>query len=148
MIEERAEVVGREGRFVWVETQRRSTCEACGANKGCGTATLGKVLGRRRSRVRALDAHGAQPGESVIIAIREDALLRGSLALYFVPLVLLLVFAAAGQGLAPRLLLNPEPVSILAGAAGLLVGFAWVRRFTHQARYDQRYQPVVLRRLG
>ena len=50
MIEESAQVVaveGASGEYVWVETQRQSTCGGCAANQACGTATLAKVLGTR-----------------------------------------------------------------------------------------------------
>ena len=50
MIAENAQVVGFEGNDIWVETQRKTACGQCAANKGCGTAVLSKVLGNKRSR--------------------------------------------------------------------------------------------------
>ena len=63
--------------------------------------------------------------------------MRGSLALYAVPLLGLLVGAAAGQDLAQRLLIgDTELVSIAAGFLGLAGGFAWVWRFTRRVADD------------
>jgi positive regulator of sigma E activity len=100
MIEERAEVVACEGRFAWVQTQRASTCGSCAANKGCGTATLAKVLGQRRTRVRVLNDARAVAGEQVVIGLSEQALVRGALAVYLVPLLGLLGGALFGAHLA------------------------------------------------
>jgi len=151
MIEEHAQVVALENSDVWVETQRRTACGQCAANKGCGTATLARVLGNKRSRVRTLNPQATQVavGDEVIIGINEQALVRGSLAVYTVPLLLLFVFGFLGQLLTVQLLIvNPDVLPIVLGLSGLLLGFVWVRRFTQGIANDVRYQPVLLRRVG
>lgn len=148
MIEEHAQVVALNAEGVWVETQRRTACGQCSANKGCGTATLAKVLGNKRSRVRALNpkATSVAVGDEVIIGIDEQALVRGSLAVYTVPLLSLFVFGLLGQLLGTQLLFgDSEWLSIGLSILGLVLGFAWVRRFTARIASDERYQPVLLR---
>lgn len=147
MIEETAQVISTEGEFVWVETQRQSTCGGCAANQACGTATLAKVLGNRRTRVRAINRDGARVGDRVVVGIDESALIRGSLAVYAVPLLGLLVGAVLGGLLSERLLIDGESLTLGLGIAGLLGGLVWLRGFTRRIRSDSRYQPVVLRRL-
>ena len=147
MLEETAHVVGVEGREIWVETQRRSSCSSCSAQAGCGTSVLAKVLGQRRSRVRVLSDIPLKVGEQVVIGIREQALVRGSLVIYAVPIVLLLLGALTGRMGADRLLWdNAEAASVILGISGLVAGFLWVKRFTGRIRNDRNYQPVVLRR--
>jgi sigma-E factor negative regulatory protein RseC len=149
MIEERAEVVACEVRFAWVQTQRASTCGACAANKGCGTAALAKVLGQRRTRVRVLNDAQAGVGEQVIIGLPEQALVRGALAVYLVPLLGLLGGALFGAHLAGQMLARqPDLFSIFFGALGLAAGILWLRHYTHRIREDARYQPVIVRRLA
>ena len=97
MIEETAQVVRVDGADVWVETRRRSTCSGCAAEKGCGTAALSKVLGNRRTLVRVLADMPLRVGDQVVIGIAEQALVRGSLAVYAVPLLLLLLGAVIGD---------------------------------------------------
>ena len=145
MIEERARVISVDRGHAWVETQRQSACGTCAANKGCGTSVLAKVLGNRRSRVRAIDPVGVRLGDEVMVGIAESALVRGSLAIYLVPLLALVVCAGAVQVLWPGV---GEPVVILAGLAGLAAGLAWVRLFSRRISSDPRYQPVILRRLS
>jgi sigma-E factor negative regulatory protein RseC len=151
MIEEQARVVAVDRQGVWVETQRRSTCGQCVANNSCGTALLSKVLGVRRTRVRVLnpDAMAVTPGDDVVIGIEEQALTRGSLAIYLLPLLSLFIFALLGETLARQMSIAlGDLVSIVFGIAGLMLGLFWVRRFSRNISHDPRYQPVMLRRLG
>lgn len=148
MIEETAKIVAIEEGETWVETERQSSCSSCSVNKGCGTATLSKVLGKRRNRVRVINKLGAEPGETVLIGIAEQALVKGSLAMYMVPLLGLLLGAMFGDFMAARLETVSEWPAVVGALAGLLLGFVWLRRFAEVARHDPRYQPVVLKRLG
>ncbi len=147
MIEESGQVVSVEGEFAWVETQRQSTCGSCAANKGCGTAALSKVLGQKRSRVRAINRAGAHPGDTVTVGIQEDALVRGSLAMYAAPLLTLLGGGLLGQFL-QRGYGGGEGLIILCGLMGLFVGLLWLRAFSRRAQSDPRYQPVILRKVS
>jgi sigma-E factor negative regulatory protein RseC len=147
MLEETARVVRIEAGEVWVETERRSTCSSCAVEKGCGTATLAKVLGQRRTLVRVLTDLPLEVGDHVVIGIREQALVRGSLAVYAVPLLLLLAGAIIGElGAEQGLWVSAEAASVLLGVAGLVTGLLWLRRFSSRIHHDVNYQPVVLRR--
>ncbi len=149
MIEETAQVVRVADGEVWVETRRQSTCSSCAAEKGCGTATLSRVLGNRRTRIRVLSEQPLQVGDRVVIGIAEQALVRGSLAVYAVPLLLLLAGAVLGELGAERGLWdNAEVASLALGLGGLAGGLLWLKRFTRQIQSDRNYQPVVLRRLA
>ena len=149
MIEETGQVVECQGRFAWVETRRASTCGSCSASKGCGTATLAKVLGQRRTRTRVLNDLGAGVGDEVVIGLPEQALVRGALAVYLVPLLGLLAGGLFGAYLAQRLLVaDPELFTMALGGLGLAGGVVWLRRFARSIGEDSRYQPVILRRVA
>ncbi|VAW78895.1 Sigma factor RpoE regulatory protein RseC [hydrothermal vent metagenome] len=149
MLEETAQVKCIAADEIWVETQRRSACSSCSANKGCGSATLAKVLGKRRTLVRVLSDLPLAVGDRVVIGIREQALVRGSLAVYAVPLMLLLAGAVLGElGAAQGLWASAEAASVLLGLSGLMAGLLWLRIFTQRIRHDTNYQPVVLRRIA
>lgn len=147
MIEESARVVAVEGDIAWVETRRQTACGSCAANKGCGTTVLAKVVGAKYSRLRVLNTISARTGDEVVIGIEENALLRGSVIMYALPILLMMVGAALGERLNEQLqLATPDAASIAAGLAGLLAGFAWISRFAGKISRDGRYQPVMLRR--
>jgi sigma-E factor negative regulatory protein RseC len=147
MLEETAQVVRIKGDEVWVETQRRSSCGSCAAEKGCGTATLSRVLGNRRNLVRVLSAIPLRVGDRVVIGIREQALVRGSLAVYAVPILLLLLGGLIGElGAEQFIWENAEIASVTLGISGLIAGLVWLKRFTRRIQNDPNFQPVVLRR--
>lgn len=148
MIEEAAHVVAIEGDIAWVETQRQTACGSCAANKGCGTTALAKVLGNRMARLRALNTAQAKVGDEVIVGLEEGVLLRGSLAIYIVPLLLMLLMGATGERLAHNLQLEgADGIALLAGSLGFGLGMLWIRRYSQRISRDTRYQPVVLRRV-
>lgn len=146
MIEETARIVALEDDCAWVETQRKSTCGACAVNKGCGAATLAKVLGARRTRIKVLNGLAAEVGDEVVIGLEEHAIVQGSLAMYAAPLVFMLAAALLGEGLSVRLEMATEGFTILSGLGGLAGGFAWLRRYAKKIAKDPRYQPVIIRR--
>ncbi|MGE0080624.1 MAG: SoxR reducing system RseC family protein [Thiohalomonadaceae bacterium] len=142
MIEETVQVYAAEGETAWVEViQRKTSCGQCVARSGCGTSALSKVLGQRRLRMAALNPIGARPGDRVIIGLRDDALVRGSVAVYLVPLLAMLAAALIGDALAP----GQDLAVALAGLMGLAAGFGWVHVFGRRAAADPRYRPVILR---
>ena len=147
MIEEKAVILETDAEHAWVETQRRSTCDACDAKVGCGTQVIGKVVGNRRNRVRVLNRIGAVAGEQVIVGLHEGAMVRGSLAMYFAPLFGLFAGAALGAVLSQWFeIVFSDGLQILSAFVGLLLGLLWLRGFTQRIRDDERYQAVVLRR--
>jgi sigma-E factor negative regulatory protein RseC len=146
LIEETATVLRTEEDVAWVETMRKSACDTCAVNKGCGTSVLSQVLGKRHTQVRALNPVGALAGETVVVGIQEQSLVRGSMAMYAVPLLGLLAGAVAGGVLDQMLQTKGEGLSLLMGLLGLMAGFWWLRRFARKISHDARYQPVVLRR--
>jgi len=142
VIEETVQVYAAEGETAWVELiQRKTSCGQCVAQSGCGTSVLSKVLGRKPLRLAALNPIGAKPGDRVVIGVRDDALVRGSVAVYLVPLLAMLAAAVIGDALAPA---NDLAVA-LAGISGLAAGFGWVHLFGRRAAADSRYRPVILR---
>ena len=149
MIEEQALVTQVNNNGIWVETQRKSACGQCSANKGCGTSVLQNVLGNKRSRLRVLSDIPVKTGDEVIIGLQEGAFLKGSFAVYLLPLVLMFVFGVLGETLSAQLLLsNSDAASILFATIGVIIGGFWLRRYNRAIQFDKRYQPVILRQVG
>lgn len=141
MIEEQGRVIALESGAVWVETLRRSTCSGCAAKSGCGQGLMDRLgVRERRGTIRALSDLQLQVGDSVVVGIREDVLLRGAVLVYLLPLLML--FAAAL--LATQLALA-EPYVIGAGLSGFLAAWLIVRKRSRQTASDPGLQPVVLR---
>ncbi len=143
MIEEDGFVVSTESGFAWIETQRQSACGACVARAGCGAGVLAGILGRRRTLVKALDPLGACAGEHVTVGLEERALVAGSLAVYLLPLIALILGAGIVAAVSPE----RDLAAAAGGGAGLIASFCWLKWFANRVNADPRFQPIVLRRL-
>ncbi len=146
MIEEKAVVIKSEDGVAWVQTGRKTACGGCSLNKGCGVSVLERMLGERVMLLKALDPISTHQGDEVVIGIRESALVKGSVVVYILPLLAMILFAMLGSTVvAPWLGLPLEGTSIVMGGAGLGVGFWGVSLFSRRIRQDSDYQPVILR---
>jgi sigma-E factor negative regulatory protein RseC len=147
MIEETGQVVDVEGEFAWVESERSSTCGSCAVRQGCGTGAIARALGQRRVRLRVLNRIGARIGDHVVIGVSSAGLVRGSLAVYAVPLSGLFAGALAGYALASRFYTEwpVDPLAIAGAIAGFVAGLVWLRGFSLRTAMNPDYQPVVLR---
>jgi len=149
MIEETALVIKCQDDYAWVETTRKSACDHCSMNKGCGTGAISKVFGEKRSRLKVLNNIEASVGDSVLIGIDESALLTGSFLVYLVPILSLLAFALLGEQMASQWLVeNRDLMAIIFGLFGLVLSMLWVRHRTAQPEHARRFQAVILRRLS
>jgi sigma-E factor negative regulatory protein RseC len=148
MIEETAYVVSVEpGKgCAWVEPQRKSSCDTCTSNKGCGSASLVKLFSGNSMRVKAIDTIGSQVGEWVIVGIDERALVKGSFAVYAIPVLAMILMATFANTIFSDTAFR-EICSIIYGLAGLGAGIAWSGHFAHKVADDNHYQPVILRRV-
>lgn len=143
MIEEQGRVVAVESGAVWVETLRKSTCSSCSVKAGCGQGLLDQLgANGRRGYVRALSDLQLNVGDTVVIGVHEDLLVRGSLLVYLLPLFGLF----AGAVLAEQVGL-PEPWVILGGVCGFFLACCAVRWRSRVTAGDPALQPVVLRAL-
>ncbi|HDZ56107.1 MAG TPA: transcriptional regulator [Pseudomonas xinjiangensis] len=143
MIEERGRVLSVEAGAVWVETVRRSTCGSCQARAGCGHALLQRLgSGSRQGFIRVLSERLHTVGDEVLIGIPEEAVLRGSMWVYVVPLLGLFGFALLAQ-----MFETGEPGIIAAAFAGLFAGFGLVRLHARRTMEDPTLQPHVICRI-
>jgi sigma-E factor negative regulatory protein RseC len=145
MIEERGKVVAVKDDWAWVETERKTVCGQCAANKGCGTSVLAKVFGNKTSSIAVIKSLPVQVGDEVIIGIEENSLVKGSLLIYAMPLVLLIAFGLLGEVVSAQVLLsNTDILTVLFSVFGFAVGFIWLKHISSQIRLDPRYQPKLL----
>ncbi|WP_019628518.1 SoxR reducing system RseC family protein [Thioalkalivibrio sp. AKL10] len=140
-IREQGTVLSVEGYAARVRIERRSTCGSCSARTGCGSGVLSEVLGRKAVEVSIGHPGSLQPGDTVTLGIRDQALVSGALAMYLLPL--------AGLVAAPALLMLVVPglgegFHLLAGALGFAGGLLGVRAWLRRRAPD--LAPVLLER--
>lgn len=110
-----------------VKMTRSAACEGCGA---CGLCH--SIEGSPDEMAAEVnDDIGVSPGQRVVLALPARAVLKASLAVYIVPVAVLVVVGILVQDLVSGFLPDKEAqlLSILAGLAGLAVTFFFLRRF-------------------
>jgi len=146
MITEQAIVISCDKNETWIETQRKSSCGQCSANKGCGTSVLSKVLGNKFSTMKAINKIDAQVGDKVVVALNEASLLKGAFMTYMLPLLYIFAFALLGQFCASLFSLeNNELLVIIFAAFGFYLGIKKLKRFSASIANDEAFQPVIIK---
>ncbi len=164
MIEEQAVVARIEGDYVWVQTQRKSSCGHCSAKNSCGTHVLSKILGNKTPQVRCRNTlaqstennctpkesientlNDLKKGDQVIIALEESAVLSGSFLIYFLPLVMMIVSGGFAVYLASFIWQEgTDLLCVLASLLGLVVGFYVSQRLAKDKKH--KFEPLLIRK--
>ena len=100
-MESEAVVARLDGQIACVEVKQVGAgCGHCHEAGGCGSSLLSQPLGGNRRWYRLPNTIGAAPGDSVVISVREGAVLSASLLAYMLPVLLAIIGAALGTALA------------------------------------------------
>lgn len=145
MIEENAIVVAIEGEHALLQTQRKSACQSCSVKQGCGTSVLAKVVGRRSSQILVRNTLAAEVGDELVIGIDDNALVKGSLLIYAIPVILLLTGALIGEFWARANNMDTELASIIAGFSGFIFSLLLIRYVLSRTRLQSDIKPHMLR---
>jgi len=142
---ESAAVVTRlEGPDAVVEVLRAGAgCGRCHEAGGCGGSSVIGQMFRPSCRIfRLPNSIGARPGDHVLVRMGEGQVLRVALAVYLLPVVLLVAGAFAAMALSA----NPgDGVALVGGGSGLASGIALVMVFQARERRRGRLQPILAR---
>ncbi len=147
MIEEQAQVVKIIGSQLVLQAQTQSACGSCSASKACGTSVLSKVIGRKFTRFQAENNIDAEVGDTVVVGISEDALLKGSMVMYIIPLLGMLVFALMADYFIAQPGEYRDLVTAASGVMGLVFGSLLSKWYFQRQSSRQRFTPVVLRKI-
>jgi len=148
LLKENAFVVDVADGVAWVETQRKSTCGSCAARNGCGTSVLQKVMGNKRTRLKVDNPNQYSVGDEVILGLQENALIKGSLLLYALPIVAMFGFSLIANVIFNNLnIAFTEGYSILFSLIGLMFGFWLVMKSSGKLRNNESYQAKILEKV-
>lgn len=121
-VTEPGRVVAVEDHGLWIETDRKSTCSSCSAQKACGHGLMNKAsFGTSHRILIPLEAiadwesSNFAPGDEVELTIPETLLVTSALIVYLLPLIVMLIGALLGSMLA----LGDVPAVM-----GAVIGFA------------------------
>jgi sigma-E factor negative regulatory protein RseC len=145
MLLETAHIVAVEADSVWVETISQSSCGACAAQKGCGHSLLNRISASRRNIIQvfsgALEASRCSVDDHVRISIPEQVIIHGSLIVYMVPLVSMLLMAVLATTASA---VNQDILAIAGAVAGFALGVGLVRWHAWRHKSDRSMQPTLV----
>ena len=147
MIEEQIEVIEVIGDQLVLQAQTKSACGSCAANKGCGTSLLAKVVGKKFTRFQVENKVSAVVGDTVVVGIPEDALLKGSLVMYVIPILSMLFSALICDFFMPDLVSFRDLAVAGFSIGGLILGFLLSRWYFQRQSNVRHFSPVVLRKI-
>lgn len=123
-----------------LEIERKTACGLCGQTRGCGNSIWGKLFAHKSTAFKAENGINANVGDSVIVGIDEQALLKSALLLYMIPLATMFVVAILAMQL-----FGTNVSAMIGAVSGLLIGFLWVKGYTTSSQYFLLQQPKILR---
>jgi sigma-E factor negative regulatory protein RseC len=146
MIEEHAIVVGVQDDDAMLEIVRKTPCGLCGKSRGCGISLWGRLF-NHKSEFKASNNIGAKVGDSVIVGVEEQALLKSSMTIYGIPLLALLLGAVAGIAFLPQDAgaVQKDIYTVIGAATGLALGLLWLKGHSAGRPFNPTHQPVILR---
>ena len=128
-----------------LEIMRKTACGLCGQTRGCGNSLWGKIFAHQSKPFKAANSIQAKVGDGVVVGINEQVLLRSALLLYALPLATMLIGALLSGVFVAKTASQADLHAVIAAVIGLVLGFAWVKRYTASAQYTADTQPVILR---
>lgn len=140
MIEEQALVIELQEENAIVEIQRQNACQSCELSGGCGTGSLGRLLGYKALVLSINNSHKLQVGDQIIIGMPEKYFHVAGFLIYLLPLAGLFLF-----GLVANYFFNAtEWINILASLSGLVFGLLITSRVTKK-NFAQKMKPRFIR---
>ena len=143
MIIEQAEVTEVDDLGAWVLTIRQSACDACSARAVCGQRLLNKATSETTQIHALFDPNQPKPhlnvGDSVEIGVPREVVALGSLWLYLVPVLALVLGALLGAEL-----FNPDLGSFAGALVGLATAGYWLYRRARRDQCNPKLHPIIL----
>ena len=137
MIEEIGIVTSIEGPTAHVDVPKKSTCEGCTAGT-CAT-------GEQSMEIIAFNKAGAEVGQRVKVLIHSYAYMKGTVIVYGVPALALVLGAVFGKEIMARFFggTDPDTLSAIFGFGFLVLSIIGVKIWTNRKTSKTELTPVI-----
>jgi len=135
-MEEIGVVKSTSGVVAIVSVERKSACEQCSG--GCRITDSGAEL-------EAINRAKAITGQKVRVVLKPYAYLRGSVVVYGLPALALILGAVTGKEVFSGLFhsLDPDIVSAIFGFSAFILAFIAVKIWSVRIEKEAAYKPVI-----
>lgn len=137
MIEEIGIVTSIDGLTAHVNVPKKSACEGCKA----GACTTGE----QTMEIAAFNKAGAEVGQKVKVLIHSYAYLKGTMIIYGIPALALVIGAIFGKEVTAKIFIGADPdiLSAIFGFGFLCLSFVGVKIWTNRKTTKTELSPVV-----
>jgi sigma-E factor negative regulatory protein RseC len=137
MVEETGIVKSLDGIMAKVMVPKKSACEGC-------TAGICKP-DNQSMEIEAINHAGAKVGQTVRIEIKAAAYMKGTMMVYGLPALFMVLGAVIGKEVLSRIFTETDPdiLSAFFGFSLLIVSFIIVRLWSHAAGRKVESRPVI-----
>ncbi len=138
-MEETGTVVKIEDKKAYVSVERKTGCETCPASGICKPSDEGLII-------EAVNVVDAKIGDKVTVLLKPYTYLKGSLIVYGIPAVALIIGAVVGKEFLPLIInLDPEILSAVGGLFLFVVSFLIVNLYTRMSSGKKEFTPVIVK---
>jgi sigma-E factor negative regulatory protein RseC len=135
-MEEIGAVKSVQGPMATVVVTKKGMCEHCTAGT-CHMSDDG-------AEIEALNEAGAEIGQRVRVELQTYSYLRGSMMVYGLPALALVIGAVVGKEIGPRYLsLDSDLLSAIFGFGAFGLSLVFVKLWSTRAEKETRYRPTI-----
>jgi sigma-E factor negative regulatory protein RseC len=143
MATEQGIVIKTDFRTAWVKTIKSANCAGCSAKGSCHTKGAGEEM-----EVKAINEAGARQGDRIVLSFETSSLLKATFLLYVFPILLLIIGAAIGQGMAPKFDFNPSGFSAITGFTFFFAALPIIKITANKLARKNEYRPKIIKILN
>ncbi len=125
-----------QGVIATVSVERKSACEQCAA--GCKVTDAG-------AEIEAVNRAKAAIGQKVRVELKPYTYLKGSIIVYGLPALALIIGAVVGKEFFSGLFrtMDPDIVSAMFGLGAFIVSFILIKFWSMRLEKKTEYKPVI-----
>lgn len=126
------------GQKAIVTVQRQSGCDSCPGGSVC------KLMGNE-AEIEALNEAEAKVGDKVRIVFRPYTYLKGTIIIYGIPSIMLVIGAVVGKEYLSKVLpaMDPDIVSAIGGFGLFALSFLFMKIWMKMYEGKREYMPVI-----
>ena len=138
MIEETGVVTQVSDTTARIIVQKRGICEGCAASGVCETSEKGM-------EIEALNPIQAKVGQTVKVAIKPQAYLKGAIFIYGFPLLAFIAGAILGKNIGETYFkeISSDMVSVVLAFSALVISFLIAKAWSKKTEKNIEYKPII-----
>jgi sigma-E factor negative regulatory protein RseC len=149
-MEELATVTAISRGEITVVSQIKSTCNSCSQVNSCANGQVAKAIPHKKlsftlGKPKSLGNQIIGIGDSVLLTVPEEDVLRSAWQVYLLPIFGLFSFSALGQWLVQEEVLVHELIAIVIGTVGGYLGYRLAKKLQSDPIKQKKLQPKILR---